>query len=107
MCSSDLKRLRLDQARMSLLQQLLAAMLNRAYFGTSESISDSIDSANAALCTTNVGAINSAQSAMGAYNSSGDSSPMPSADSAPADPSGSQSQANKTFWDTFLAGLPH
>ena len=53
----------ISKAKMTLLQQLLAAMLNRAYFGASPAISASIDSAKSALCGSSQGAISSAASA--------------------------------------------
>ena len=47
------KRSALDQARMRLLQQLLAAILNNQLFGSSPSGSISIDQAKTAFCTGN------------------------------------------------------
>jgi hypothetical protein len=63
-----------DQAKMRLLQQLLAAILNNAAFGSAPT-TVTIDQAKAIFCDPNatLTQINNAASAMAAFNESGDS----------------------------------
>jgi hypothetical protein len=91
------KRSSLDQARMQLLQQLLAAILNNAAFGSVPSGSISIADAKAAYCGTDETAIKNAQAAMAAFNTSGDNGTFTPGVSA----NGKQAKddANLTFWD--------
>jgi hypothetical protein len=92
------KRSALSKAKMTLLQQLLAAMLNRDKFGTTPAMSAKIDNALSVFCTsTNQGAVNTAAGEMGAYNQSGDSGIW--SPSQPADPSAAQARADVHFWD--------
>ena len=97
--SDGTKRSALDQARMRLLQQLLAAILNNQLFGSSPSGSISIDDAKAAFCGTDITAINAAQAAMAAFNTSGDTgvfTPGQSADAKTA-----RAIADIAFWDVL------
>jgi hypothetical protein len=90
------KRSSLDQARMQLLQQLLAAELNASAFG-SVPASGSFAAWEAAYCGTNEGAIQTAQQQAASFNSAGDSgsfTPGTSADSKAA-----RAIANKAWWD--------
>lgn len=92
------KRSKLDQARMQLAQQLLAAILNNQLFGSAPS-GVTIDQAKAAFCGTDVIAIKAAASAMAAFNESGDSgvfSPGGSADAKAA-----RAAADKEYWDVL------
>jgi hypothetical protein len=66
------KRSSLDQARMRLLQQLLAAELNQSAFGSSPSTITFV-AAEAAYCGTDIDAINNAHSLLAAFNEGGDS----------------------------------
>jgi hypothetical protein len=94
--STGAKRTALDQSRMQLLQQLLAAELNASAFGTVPS-SGSFSAWESALCGTNTNAIKTALQQAGSFNNSGDSStftPGTSADSKYA-----RSIANIPFWD--------
>jgi hypothetical protein len=97
--SDGTKRSALDQARMRLLQQLLAAILNNQLFGSSPSGTISIDDAKAAFCGTDITAIRNAQAAMAAFNTSGDSgvfTPGQSADAKTA-----RAIADIAFWDVL------
>jgi hypothetical protein len=94
--TTNAKRSPLDQARMQLLQQLLAAELNASAFGSAPSLG-SFAQWEAAYCGTNLNAIQTAQQQAGSFNSQGDSStftPGTSADSKTA-----RSVALQTFWD--------
>ena len=94
--STGAKRTSLDQARMQLLQQLIAAELNASAFGTVPS-SGSFAAWESALCGTNTTAIKTAQQQAASFNTSGDSgtfTPGTSADSKFA-----RSVANIPFWD--------
>ena len=94
--TTNQKRSSLDQARMQLLQQLLAAILNNAAFGSTPSLM-SIADAKAAYCGTDETAIKNAQSAMASFNTSGDNgvfTPGVSANGKQA-----KTDANLTFWD--------
>jgi hypothetical protein len=102
--STGAKRSALDQARMQLLQQMLAAELNASAFGTVPSGgSAKFAQWEAAFCGTNQNAINNAQSQSASFNSQGDSStftPGTSADSKYA-----RSISNKPFWNKLPAGV--
>ncbi|HSB57562.1 MAG TPA: hypothetical protein VLD38_07130, partial [Nitrosopumilaceae archaeon] len=90
----------LDQARMRLAQQLVGAILNNLAFGSVPGGSISIDDAKAAFCSDNIGDINAAQSAMGAFNSSGDAIPFPPGFvNSNATPQAAKAFANVAFWD--------
>ena len=100
--STKTKRSALDQARMRLLQQLIAAELNTAAFGSTPSMSY-ID-AEAAFCGTDITAINTAASAMAAFNEGGDSGIFTPGGSANA--KRAKSIADLGFWDNLPAGPP-
>jgi hypothetical protein len=94
--STGEKRSKLDQARMQLLQQLLAAELNASAFGSSPS-SGSFAAWESAFCGTNVDAIKTALQQAASFNTSGDSgmwTPGTNADSRYA-----REIANYAFWD--------
>jgi hypothetical protein len=94
--STAAKRSALDQVRMQLLQQLLAAELNASAFGSVPS-SGSFAAWESAYCGTNQSAIKTAAQQAASFNSQGDSStftPGTSADSKYA-----RSLANVKFWD--------
>ena len=93
------KRTSIDQARMQLLQQLLAAILNHAAFGASPSGSIGIADAKAAYCGNDETAIKNAQAAMAAFNTSGDNglfTPGSSANGKVA-----KDLANIPYWDVL------
>jgi hypothetical protein len=97
------KRSALDQARMRLLQQLLAAMLNQAAFGSSpDGTGDdySIAEAEVALCGTDITAINDAAADMAAFNEGGDEGDFTPGGSANAKLA--KSTANLAFWDSWV-----
>jgi hypothetical protein len=94
--STGAKRGSLDQARMQLLQQLLAAELNASAFGSVPS-AGSFTLWESALCGTSTDAIKTAQKQAASFNERGDSgtfTPGTSADSKYA-----RSVADKLFWD--------
>jgi hypothetical protein len=94
--STGAKRSALDQARMQLLQQLLAAELNASAFGSSPG-AGVFATWEAAYCGTDIKAIKTALSQAAAFNESGDSAiftPGTSADAKHA-----KAIANYVFWD--------
>ncbi len=96
--SDGTKRSALDQARMQLLQQLIAAELNAVAFG-SQPGTGSFASWEAALCGTDQKAIQTAQKEAASFNSFGDSTtftPGTSADSKLA-----RLYANIAFWNVI------
>jgi len=96
------KRSTIDQARMQLLQQLVAAKLNCAAFGCSSTILSEISAADAAYAAgASASDIRNAASQLDAYNNSGDTGTIPSSLGSPgkATPSTSKSTADLTFWD--------
>jgi len=95
------KRSNLDQARMQLLQQLLAAELNASAFGSVPG-SGSFVAWESALCGTNLNAIKTAQQQAASFNTAGDSAtftPGTSANSKLA-----RFLAKYSFWDQFPPG---
>jgi hypothetical protein len=90
------KRSKLDQARMQLLQQLLAAILNNQLFGSVPS-GMTIDQAKAAFCTGTLAQVKAAQSAMASFNEAGDSGIF--TPGASADPKAAKLIADLEFWD--------
>ncbi len=96
--STGAKRSSLDQARMQLLQQLLAAELNASAFGSLPAGGTAKFAAwESALCGTNTKAIQTAMKEAASFNNSGDSAtftPGTSADSKYA-----RSVADIPFWD--------
>jgi hypothetical protein len=93
------KRSKLDQARMQLLQQLLAAILNNAAFGSSPS-GMSIAQAKAYFCTGTLDQVKAAQAAMAAFNESGDGGQFTPGISA--DPKTAKSIANLVYWNNLI-----
>jgi len=98
--TSGVKRSGLNQARMQLLQQLLAAELNASAFGSVPNGGvGTFTTWENALCGTNVNAIKNAASAAASFNSQGDNStftPGTSADSKFA-----RYIANLTYWNKW------
>jgi hypothetical protein len=103
--STGAKRSALDQARMQLLQQLIAAELNASAFGSAPSGDPSKFAAwEAALCGTDTNAIKTAQQQAASFNSNGDSgtfTPGTSADSKYA-----RSIADIPFWNIIKPVTP-
>ena len=102
--STNVKRSALNQARMQLLQQLLAAELNNSAFGSVPS-SGSIAAWESAFCGTNTKNIQTAQQQAASFNSQGDNgtfTPGTSADSKYA-----RYIANIMFWDKYEVGAPN
>jgi hypothetical protein len=94
------KRTALDQARMQLTQQLLAAMLNKAAFGTDDS--GLIAQGKAAFAGTNIAVIQSAQSSLTTFNEGGDGVSLPAGfNQGSANPQAAKSTANKAFWNSL------
>ena len=94
------RRIGLDQARMQLVQQLLAAILNVAAFGTFDG--GRIASATINYCTGSREAILGSAGLLDAFNQSGNSrtpSPAPPGFPGKADSKGGQSIADKKAWD--------
>ena len=93
------KRTAIDQARMQLVQQLLAAILNNSVFNSVPSGSVSIQQAKDAYCGNDIDAIKAAMSAMAAFNESGDNgvfTPGVSANGKLA-----KSLADLAYWNTL------
>jgi hypothetical protein len=97
--STGAKRSALDQARMQLLQQLVAAILNNNAFGSSPTGPISIQNARDAFAGTNITAIKNAMSAMAAFNESGDSGVFTPGISANAKGAKAAAALEPTFWD--------
>jgi hypothetical protein len=96
--SNGTKRTPLDQARMQLLQQLIAAELNASAFGALPSGGSGIFAAwEAALCGTDIGAIKTALSQAASFNESGDSGVFTPGISA--DAKNARAIASIPFWD--------
>jgi hypothetical protein len=92
------KRSSLDQARMQLMQQLLAAILNNVAFGSGNTTT--LNTAKAAYCGTNQAAILNQVSVLDAFNSSGDSQST-TQNTGSANPKASSNAANLTAWDVL------
>ncbi|NJD09033.1 MAG: hypothetical protein FIB01_00855 [Gemmatimonadetes bacterium] len=99
--TTNTRRSDLDQVRLQLLQQLLAAILNHEAFGSSPSGPISIAEATSRYCGTDVTKIKEAIGAMGSFNTSGDSGLFTPGVSA----NGKQARdaADLVFWNI----LPH
>ncbi len=99
--STGAKRSSEDQARITLLQQLLAAKLNCAAFGCSSAVQAQIIAADAAYAAGNKAAIMSFVSILDAYNNSGDANAIPSTLPATgkATPAASKTLADIPFWN--------
>jgi hypothetical protein len=98
------KRTLLDQARMQLVQQLVAAMLNVRAFGDDGLGTGAarIAAGKAAFSGTDRAAILSSAQALAAFNESGSALPLPSGvDPGPADPKKTQAIADKVFWNSL------
>jgi hypothetical protein len=99
--SSGVKRTAIEQSRMQLLQQLLAAELNASAFGSVPSGGSGMFAKwETALCGPDAKAIQTAQQQAASFNTRGDSStftPGTSADSKYA-----RSIANIKFWDVIV-----
>ncbi|MEM2781552.1 MAG: hypothetical protein QXG45_02375 [Nitrososphaerota archaeon] len=104
------RRTLLDQARMQLVQQLLAAILNRyllespelVVIGDESSIDQMISGANDACKGGDRALILSFVGVLDGYNKSGDGVQLPSGFTVgPADPKQASSIADKMFWDIF------
>lgn len=93
------KRTPLDQARMQLAQQYLAAVLNCAYFGCSAETQALIAKASADFSSTNITEILADAAALDGYNNSGDS--LGTANAGAATPSISKTLANFGFWNVL------
>jgi hypothetical protein len=99
--STGKKRTPLDQARMQLLQQWLAAKLNCTAFTCSNTTKLMLDNAATAFGGSDVALIKSFASQIDSYNNSNDA--LPIASQGKATPKDSQSQANTAaaFWDVL------
>jgi hypothetical protein len=94
------KRSPLDQARMQLLQQLLAAELNVSAFGSVPSGGiGAFTTWEAAYCGTNQTAIQNAMQGAASFNNSGDSSQFTPGTSA--DSKNARSIADRAYWDVL------
>jgi prealbumin domain-containing protein len=98
------KRSDLDQARMQLLQQLLAAISNHAAFNSSPGGTIGIDLAKQYFCTGTIDQVKDAAQQMAAFNTSGDNGVFTPGGSA----QGKQAKdaANIPFWDTLIPTNP-
>src|SRR5262249_37126871 len=100
------KRSSVGQARMILLQQLLAAELNCAAFGCSAATQTLIAQAAQAFASggTSAATLKSLASQLDAYNNSGDSGAIPPALGNPgnATPKSSKALASLSFWDFVM-----
>lgn len=96
--STGVKRSDLDQARMQLMQQLLAAILNHIAFGSGSTAM--LDSAKAAYCGSDKAAILAAASTLDTFNNSGDAQPT-SQNTGSADPKKSQATGTVALWDNL------
>jgi hypothetical protein len=95
--STNGKRADLDQARMQLLQQLSAALLNSYGLGTGDG--GKIATAMSVYCGTDAKAITGQVGILGSFNQSGDTIPL-SFPNQQATTALSKSQADIKFWDT-------
>jgi Prealbumin-like fold domain len=91
----------LDQARMKLVQQLEAAILNHDVFGAPDN--GLIAQAKAAYCGSNATAVSSAASSLGQFNQSGEGVPLDPSQFAisPAEPQKARSSANNAYWNVL------
>jgi hypothetical protein len=98
--STGVKRSPLDQARMQLLQQLLAAELNASAFGSVPGGgSVMFGQWEAKYCGTNTNQIKDAQQQSASFNTAGDSSTFTPGTSA--DSKNARLYANYLFWNTL------
>jgi hypothetical protein len=100
--SNNQKRLPIDQSRMQLLQQLLAAELNASAFGTvPPQGTGAFNEWENAFCGNSITAINRAQQEAGAFNSQGDSSTFTPGINANSQYARQLANVVKTFWDNL------
>jgi hypothetical protein len=98
--STGAKRSALDQARMQLLQQLMAAELNASAFGSVPAGGTAaFGQWEAALCGTNQTAIKNAQQAAASFNTNGDSASFTPGTSA--DSKNARAIADIPFWNVI------
>jgi hypothetical protein len=98
--STGTKRSQLDQSRMQLLQQLIAAELNASAFGSVPSGGTSqFGTWEAAYCGTNQNTIKNSQQGSASYNTNGDSAQFTPGTSA--DSKNARAVALLTFWDAL------
>jgi hypothetical protein len=96
------KRTSLDRARMQMLQQLVAAILNVTAFGDDGTGAALISAGKTAFIGTNEEVILNVVNQLDIFNQSGDSSSLPPGVFAgPADPNKAKAIANIPFWDTL------
>jgi hypothetical protein len=86
----------IDQARMQLLQQLLAALLNKYGLGSDDG--GIIETAETRFCGNSINDIKASIGALGSFNSSGDTVPTGFPAQA-ADPKDAKIWADIPFWD--------
>jgi hypothetical protein len=96
--SAGTKRSQLDQARMQMLQQLLAAELNASAFGSAPT-SGTFASWESAYCGTNQSKVQSGSQQAAAFNNSGDSAQF--TPGTEADSRWSRSIADYVFWNVL------
>jgi hypothetical protein len=102
--SDGKKRTLLDQARMQLLQQLVAAMLNVKAFGDDDLGTGArlIVAGKEAFAGNDRAAILSIAKQLEEFNKSGEAQPLPpGVIPGPADPKTAQNVADKAFWDNL------
>jgi hypothetical protein len=98
--STGAKRSSLDQARMQLLQQLLAAELNASAFGSVPAGGSGVFATwESAYCGTNQTAIQNAMQGAASFNNAGDSTTFTPGTSA--DSKNARAIANYVFWDVL------
>jgi hypothetical protein len=103
--SNGKKRTLLEQARMQLLQQLVAAMLNVKAFGDDDLGTGAklIAAGKDAFAGNDRAAILSIAAQLEAFNKSGDNLPLPpGVNPGPADPEKAQATADIVSWDSLL-----
>ncbi len=96
--TTNVKRSALDQARMQLMQQLLAAILNHLQFGSGTDAM--FAAAKAAYCGTDRNAILAQVTILDNFNNSGDSQPA-GVGTGKADPKASKDAANLGLWNVL------
>ncbi|WP_412029775.1 SpaA isopeptide-forming pilin-related protein [Deinococcus yunweiensis] len=98
--STNGTRSALDQGRMQLLQQMIAAQLNASAFGSVPTGGSGMFATwEAAYCGTNAAAISAAQAQAAGFNTAGDSGTFTPGTSA--DSKGARAMANLRRWDTL------
>ena len=95
------KRSALDQARMQLLQQWLAAKLNCTAFGCSTTTQTLLNNAATAFAGTNQTLIKSYATQLDAYNNSNDALPISAQGKATPQTSQSTASSQLSFWNTL------